>query len=202
MTDQLDKSRFENAYADKAPWDIPGPQPVFVQVAEKVKSPVLDAGCGTGENALFFAGRGLEVTGIDYLDEPIRRAKQKAAERGLEVNFQVADATKLQELGGKFATAIDSGLFHVFGDEDRQRYVSGLASVLAPGGKLMMMCFSDKEPAGNGPRRIAVTELEDAFSDGWAIESITATRFQTIPEFEAAFTPGGPQAWFVVVKRG
>jgi hypothetical protein len=39
-----------------------------------------------------------------------------------------------------------SGLFHVFGDDDRRRYIEGLASVLKPGGRLFMLCFSDAEP--------------------------------------------------------
>ena len=49
------KPTFEAAYADKAPWDIGGPQPAFVERAGQVAGSVLDVGCGTGENALFFA---------------------------------------------------------------------------------------------------------------------------------------------------
>jgi len=52
-------------------------------VADRVTGPVLDAGCGTGEHALFFAARGHRVIGIDFVEEPIRRARAKAAERGL-----------------------------------------------------------------------------------------------------------------------
>ena len=55
----------------------------FVAVADRVTGPVLDAGCGTGDNALFFAARGHRVTGIDFVEEAIRRARGKAAERGL-----------------------------------------------------------------------------------------------------------------------
>ena len=94
-----DEDHFAEAYAGKAPWDIPGPQPAFEQAVELAAGPLLDCGCGTGENALFFAGRGLEVTGIDFLEEPIRRAKRKAAERGLPADFRVLDALKLPELG-------------------------------------------------------------------------------------------------------
>ena len=133
---------------------------------------VLDAGCGTGENALFFAGRGHKVTGIDFLDEPINRAKQKAAERGLTATFLVMDALALKHLPEVFDTVIDSGLFHVFSDEDRRRYVEGLATVLKPGGRLFLLCFSDEEPGTQGPRRVSKKELHDAFADGWAVESI------------------------------
>ena len=67
-----DKSAFENPYKEKAPWNIPGPQPAFVEAANQVTGTILDAVCGTGENAMFFAQRGDNVTGIDFLDEPRR----------------------------------------------------------------------------------------------------------------------------------
>src|SRR5581483_2755983 len=93
-----DRPTFENLYAGKAPWDIGRPQQTFVQVADQVVGSVLDAGCGTGDNALFFASRGHKVTGIDFLAEPINRAKKKAAERGLSANFLVMDALALNTL--------------------------------------------------------------------------------------------------------
>lgn len=143
---------------------------------------VLDVGCGTGENALFFAGRGQKVTGIDFLAEPIQRAKTKAAERGLTATFLVMDALALKELPEVFDSAIDSGLFHVFSDEDRRRYIKGLASVLKPGGRLFLLCFSDAEPGEQGPRRVSRKEIEDAFAEGWVVEDIEPTRFEVRPD--------------------
>jgi 2-polyprenyl-3-methyl-5-hydroxy-6-metoxy-1,4-benzoquinol methylase len=83
MSDVPRRSDFEAAYAGQAPWDIGRPQKPFVEAADPVSGSVLDAGCGTGENALFFAGPGQPVIGVDFLPEPIRRAKAKAIERGL-----------------------------------------------------------------------------------------------------------------------
>ena len=108
-----DRTTFESAYAGRAPWDIGAPQPAFIAVADQITGSVLDAGCGTGDNALFLAGRGHQVTGIDFLAEPIKRAKQKAAERGLAARFLVMDALDLKELPEVFDTVIDSGLLHV-----------------------------------------------------------------------------------------
>jgi 2-polyprenyl-3-methyl-5-hydroxy-6-metoxy-1,4-benzoquinol methylase len=82
MTTVPDRNTFETAYAGQAPWDIGRPQQAFLDVADRITGPILDAGCGTGDNALFFASRGHKVTGIDFLEEPIQRAKRKAAERG------------------------------------------------------------------------------------------------------------------------
>lgn len=197
-----DRSTFENLYAGKAPWDIGKPQQPFVDVADQVKSPVLDAGCGTGDTALFFAARGHRVVGIDFLEEPLKRARQKASERGVGAEFFRKDALTLGESDKQFASVIDSGLFHVFSDDDRRRYVQGLARVTRPGGWVFLMCFSDSEPGTDGPRRVSRQELMDAFADGWSVEAIRPVRFETNPEFTGfQFSEGGPKAWFAVVRR-
>jgi SAM-dependent methyltransferase len=198
----VDRAAFEDFYAKPAPWDIGKPQPPFVAVADQITSPVLDAGCGTGENALFLASRGHRVTGIDFVEEAIRRARHKAAERGLAVQFLVKDATRLADWSERFASVIDCGLFHVFSDDDRRRYVQGLTQVVEPGGRLYLMCFSDQEPGSEGPRRVSRQELYDAFADGWEVESIQPAQFEVNPEFkDFKFSPGGPRAWFARLRR-
>ena len=196
-----DRTNFETAYAGKAPWDIDKPQKVFVDAADQITGSILDAGCGTGENALYFASRGHKVTGIDFLEEPIERAKEKAAERGVPATFLVMDALHLKDLPEVFDSVIDSGLFHVFSDDDRRRYVEGLASVLRPGGRLYLLCFSDEQPGTQGPRRISRREIEEAFAKGWEIESIEPCRLEVRPDLkEISFGEGGPKAWFVVAR--
>jgi SAM-dependent methyltransferase len=202
MTVVPDRATFESLYANKAPWDIGRPQQSFVDAAGRIEGSILDAGCGTGDTALFFAARGNPVTGIDFLEEPIRRAKLKAKEKGLGVTFLVKDALTLQNWNERFDNIIDSGLFHVFSDENRQRYVKGLANVLNPGGRLFLMCFSDEEPGSEGPRRVSKQELHDAFAQGWTIESIEPTHCETRADLkDFTFSPGGPKAWFAVIRR-
>jgi 2-polyprenyl-3-methyl-5-hydroxy-6-metoxy-1,4-benzoquinol methylase len=202
MTVIPDRTTFETAYAGQARWDIDRPQRAFLDVADRITGSVLDAGCGTGENALWFAARGCQVTGIDYLEEPIRRAKRKAAERGLAATFLVKDTVTLTDWAERFDHVIDSGLFHVFSDEDRRRYAQGLAVVLRPGGRLFLLCFSDAEPGTQGPRRVTKRELHDAFAAGWSIESIEPSRFEVRPDLkDLTFSEGGPMAWFLVVRR-
>jgi cyclopropane fatty-acyl-phospholipid synthase-like methyltransferase len=201
-SNSIDRTTFENLYAGPAPWDIGRPQGQFVAIADWVTSPVLDAGCGTGEHALFLAGRGHRVIGIDFVDEAIRRARTKGAERGLAVEFLVKDATKLGGWGERFASVIDWGLFHVFSDDDRRRYVRGLAKVLEPDGRVFLSCFSDEEPGNDGPRRVSRRELYDAFADGWVVESIQPVQCEIHPEFtEVTFSEGGPKMWFAVIRR-
>jgi 2-polyprenyl-3-methyl-5-hydroxy-6-metoxy-1,4-benzoquinol methylase len=73
-----DRSAFEAIYAGQPPWDIGRPQKPFIDIADQITGSVLDAGCGTGDNAVFLAGRGNKVTGIDFLEVPIQRAQRKA----------------------------------------------------------------------------------------------------------------------------
>jgi len=193
---------FVNAYAGKAPWDTGEPQHAFVAVTDKIAGSLLDSGCGPGDNALFFAKRGCAVTGYDFLEEPIARAKQKAAERGLAATFLVKDALKLQDWPERFDNVIDSGLFHVFTDADRATYVRGLATVLKPGGRLFLLCFSDATPGTFGPRRVTQNELRAAFADGWQIESLEPSHFDTRAEArETQFGGVDPRAWFLIARR-
>ncbi len=198
----VDRATFESIYAGQPRWEIGRPQKAFIDVADAVKGSILDSGCGTGEIALYFASRGHKVTGIDYLPEPITHAKQKAAERGLAATFLVMDALALKDLPEVFDSVIDSGLFHVFSDEDRRRYVDGLASILKPGGQLFLLCFSDEEPGEQGPRRVSKKEIDDAFAEGWKIESIVPSRYEVRPDLkDFTFSQGGPKAWFVMARR-
>ena len=197
-----DRGSFENIYAGQPRWEIGRPQQAFLDVADQIQGSILDSGCGTGEIALFFASRGREVLGIDFLPEPIERARRKARDRGIAATFLVMDALAVKELPEIFDNVIDSGLFHVFSDDDRRRYVDGLASVLKPGGRLFLLCFSDAEPGDQGPRRVSRQEIEDAFADGWAIESLKPSEYEVRPDTAGSDShEGGPKAWFVIAKR-
>ena len=79
--------------------------------------------------------------------------------------------------------------------------MQGLAHVLEPGGRMFLMCFSDEEPGTEGPRRISRAELHDSFAQGWEVESIEPAQFAVNAEFAPRFSPGGPKAWFAMVRR-
>jgi SAM-dependent methyltransferase len=193
---------FTKVYAESnPPWDIGKPQPPFVAAADQIAGPILDSGCGTGGTSLFFAARGEQVTGIDFVEEAIRRAKVKADERGLDVEFLVKDAMTLGAWDKQFASVIDSGLFHIYDGDERKRYVQGLAHVLKPGGRLFLFCFND-DPSwpGGGVSRQA---LYDAFAGGWQVESLELAGGEVNPAFEAEF-PGklaNMKMWFAVIRR-
>ena len=149
-------------------WDIGRPKQPFIDIADKVVEPILDAGCGTGDTSIFFASRGLKVIGIDFVENAILRAKSKVDGRNLPVEFLVRDAVTIEEWDIKFNTVIDSGLLHAV--YDRDKYANGLKHVLNPGGRLYVFYFKDDPSSPNGG--ISDNELKRIFAEGWVIESI------------------------------
>jgi cyclopropane fatty-acyl-phospholipid synthase-like methyltransferase len=186
--------------SNAAPWDIGRPQPVFVRLAERglLSGRVLDCGCGTGEQALLAASHGADAMGIDVSVRAIEQARAKGAERGLNARFEVADALRLEDLSLTFDVVIDSGVFHVFDDKDRARYVASLASAVRDGGYCHLICFSDQQPGNFGPRRVRQDELRAAFSDGWRMASIEAATFELN---ESGLGISSAQAWLAAIQR-
>ncbi|HEY5196785.1 MAG TPA: class I SAM-dependent methyltransferase [Solirubrobacteraceae bacterium] len=182
-----------------APWEVGRPQPAILRLAGEgaFAGPVLDAGCGTGENALHIASRGLDVLGVDVAETALSIARQKAADRGIDADFAVADALHLEGLGRVFETVLDCGLFHTFDGDERRDYVAGLASVTSRGGDLYVLCFSDVGPGTGGPHPVSQDELRGAFerSGGWSVASVCPDRIQT------RFDAQGAPAWLARIKR-
>jgi SAM-dependent methyltransferase len=175
---------WDGAYAGPPPpWDIGQPQAAFSRLADAgaLRGALLDAGCGTGEHTILAARHGATGIGIDVSPRAIGLARRKAEARGVEVRFEVYDALCLDTMGKVFDTVIDSGLFHVFDDDARARYVDAVHVVLHPGGHLHLMCFSVLQPGDWGPRRVDESELRAAFAAGWRIESLARDRFAINP---------------------
>jgi SAM-dependent methyltransferase len=191
--------RFAEAYSSGTPpWDIGRAQPVIVGLAEagEIVSPVLDVGCGTGENALELAARGHDVTGVDAIDLALQAARAKATSRGLVVSFEQADALALEGLGRTFATVIDSGFFHTLDDEERQRFAATLAGTLRPGGRYFMLCFSEHQPGDAGPRRVTQREIRALFDQPpFRVLSIEPAEMST------RLPSGAVQCWLARVER-
>ena len=191
---------WDASYRDgPAPWDVGRPQPAIVRVAAAggFAGAVLDAGCGTGENALLVASLGWPVLGVDVAGTALAIARAKAAERGIDAEFSAADALHLERLGRRFATVLDCGLFHSFGDDERPGYVASLASVTESAGTLYVLCFSDDGP-GTGPHPVSQAELRAAFGpgSGWNVAAIEPERVQT-----RYHDDDGAPAWLATMKR-
>jgi SAM-dependent methyltransferase len=156
---------------------------------------VLDAGCGTGENALHVASGGVPVLGVDVAETAIATAREKAA-RGIEVEFAVADAFQLERLGRRFETVLDCGLFHTFDRDERVRHVASLARVAEHHGTVYVLWFGDEGP-DLGPHPVGQDELRAAFDPGkgWNVVTVDPDRIDT------RFHDGGAPAWLATIAR-
>jgi SAM-dependent methyltransferase len=187
---------WDASYVDgPAPWDVGGPQPAVVRLAGALRGPVLDAGCGSGENALHLASLGLPVLGVDVSETALAVARSQAAARGLDADFAVADALALDRLGRSFSSVLDCGLFHTFDADERTAYVASLASVTAPGGTLYLLCFRDDGP-DPGPHPVSEHDLRAPFlGPAWKVVRIEEE--QVLTRYHAHGAP----AWLATVTR-
>jgi ubiquinone/menaquinone biosynthesis C-methylase UbiE len=191
---------FFQRYAAGIPnWQIDRPQPEVVRLVEagKFESPVLDLGCGAGDNAIELARRGYRVLGIDPVPEALRRARGKAIQAGLTrpPEFMEGDALRLAESGIEAETVLDSAVFHIFSDGDQEKYVRELESVLSAGGRLHLLSFSELELREPGPRRLTLDQIRRPFGAGWEMEEAIRCRYEDLSR------PDGAHAWRVTFRR-
>jgi len=186
-------------YDGPAPWDVGRPQPTVARLALEggFSGSVLDAGCGTGENSLLVAALGLPVLGVDVAETALSMAREKAASRGVAAEFAWADALRLERLGRRFDTVLDSALFHSFDGDERPEYVASLASVTGPGATLYVLCFSDVG-SDTGPHPVSRDELAAPFGpgSGWSVAAIDQDRVLTRFHDEH-----GAPAWLATLQR-
>ena len=191
---------FAGMYAEGIPpWQIDRPQPEVIRLIEqgKFESPVLDLGCGTGDNTIELARHGLVVKGLDAVPEALERARKKMEKAGLKQppEFILGDALRLVESGLKARTVLDCALFHTFSDEERGEYIRGLEAVLSPGGRLHILSFSELETRQPGPRRLSLSEITGSFGKGWRVENSVRCRYWD------RVRPDGAHAWRVSFVR-
>ncbi len=175
-----DPRDFDSQYTrDTPPWEIAAPQPCVVDAYEAglLTGGLLDIGCGTGQNAVWLAGSGVDVTGMDISRIAIDRARKLALEKGVAADFVIGSALNFSP-STRYQTLMDSAVFHIFPDDEQERYLEGAKRILAPGGSFVGFCFSEKEPDGWGPRRLSEEQLRARFENGWSLESLERVFFK------------------------
>ncbi|UGQ12645.1 methyltransferase domain-containing protein [Yinghuangia sp. ASG 101] len=166
----------------KVPWDLGEPQPAVVELADTVDfaDEILDAGCGPGDNTIMLAQRGHHVTGIDCSPTALARARADAQAAGVNITFVESDATKLAEFASeRFATVLDSALYHCLADVHRRQYVAALHRVTRPGAQLHLVCWAKGTPGARHPMGVAPENLETIVGTHWDITEIRSTTLTT-----------------------
>lgn len=166
------------------PWSIGRPQPELARLIDqgKVRSEVLDSGCGHAALSLSLATLGHTVVGLDASATAIQAATAAAAERGLtSATFAQADVTNFGGYDGRFSTILDSGLFHALPPDRRQDYVRSIFRAAAPGAALYILAFAagaldDAHSDRPGPPGFTDTELHDAVATLWSVDDVRAAK--------------------------
>jgi SAM-dependent methyltransferase len=182
---EMPAREFDDQYQAKPIWDIGRPQKAYVDLFTFAppQSPVLDIGCGSGDLAIFVAGLGCDVLGVDFAPSAIAQANAKARTANSKATFIVHDIFSQPGLDRSFKTILDCCFFHTLTDSSRTKYAQCLRSLLEPSGIIYMLCHADQVAIGQ--RAVTRQTLERAFAVGWTILSTESC------VIEVAFIPAG-----------
>ena len=192
MANDIQRPDFDKLYRDErlveglpalTPWDIGEPQPVVQQLVAygAVRGEVLDPGTGPGHHAIYYASKGYSATGIDASAAAIERARANADRAGVTVNFEVADATKLDGLESRFDTVVDSAFYHVFFDDEETQslYMQALHRATRPGARLFMFEFGRHNVNGLQMEGLPAENFERVLpAAGWRVDYLGTTTYQ------------------------
>jgi SAM-dependent methyltransferase len=154
---------YHNFPPDNLPWNIATPPEVLVDLVESgrvLPCRAVDFGCGAGNYAIYLAGRGFDMTGVDISPAAIRIATENAKKRGVQCRFIVADLLgDLHEIQETFDFAYDWELLHHVFPDDRKRYIRNVLAVLKPGGLYLTVSFSEEDPQFGGTGKFRSTRI-------------------------------------------
>ena len=201
--DKQDQIRIDGLYKnmplEEIPWNVETPPELLVELVDSGKvqpCKAIDLGCGAGNYVIYLAGRGFEVTGIDFSPTAIRIARENAEIKGVKCNFFVADVIDgLDKVNQTWDFAYDWGLLHHLFPEQRQKYLENVHRILNPRGKYLSLCFSEKDTGFGGPGKYRKTRLgtELYFSSEKELRELFEAFFQVIDlwtvKIEGKFEP-------------
>ena len=194
-----DPARWEQRYEEGAlPWDNGKPDAHLNEVISShgiVPGKALEIGCGTGTNAIWLAGQGYEMTGMDISRTAIGKAETKVAEAGVACRFVVGDFLADDVQGAPFGFVYDRGCLHVFDEaEDRTRFAQRVSALLEPGGIWHSLIGStDGPPRDTGPPRRSAVDIANAVEPYFEILELKSTIFDPASQNQA-------RAWVLVAR--
>jgi len=133
------------------------------EIASDKTLKILDIGCGTGRHSIELTKRGYHITGVDLSDSQLQRAREKAAEQELEIDFHKQDARQLP-FNNEFDLAIMlcEGAFPLMEtDEMNFQILQSAAKTLKPGGKLIFTTLNGLFPLYHSVKDFIQSKTEE-----------------------------------------
>jgi SAM-dependent methyltransferase len=193
-----EETNFSERYSKgEAPWDSGTPSEELLRVLNDGKltgKAVLEIGCGTGTNAIELARRGFQVTAVDYVEQPIRDAREKARQAKVQVNFRVADVLQ-DDLGGPYDILFDRGVYHCLREVDLKKFQEVLTRVTRAGSWWLSLAGNAKEEMDPGPPVVHEHELRAELGPLFDIVELREFRFD---RNKSDFRPLG---WSILMRR-
>jgi 2-polyprenyl-3-methyl-5-hydroxy-6-metoxy-1,4-benzoquinol methylase len=161
MTDDKKIKHWDDMYQmplEDIPWEIKEPPRELVELVDsgQIKSGrALDIACGTGNYSLYLARNGFDVTGIDFSKRAIAMAIRNSGAIKLPIHFIVGNIQSLESLlkdFDRFDFILDYSIFHHLEPAITVDYARQCTNLLKPGGKLLLVCYSDKDEFASGKR--------------------------------------------------
>lgn len=187
---------WEKVYEDKAtPWDVYEPEDALVKlIKDGFVKPcrVLEIGCGHGNDAIFLAKNGFDVSAIDISKKAIETAKRRAKKANAKCKFLIEDITKLKSLSGNFDFVYDRACFHFIPKDKRDNYLKNLKKLLIRDGWFVLIVSSDKETP-KGPYQFSKKDINQIFGKDFDIKEI---RMITLKQHKEK-----PKPYLCIMKR-
>ena len=194
------EERYRERYkSGDTPWDAGKTDFNLIEVVTTkpvLSCKALDIGCGTGNNSIWLARNGFEVTGTDTSEIAIEKAKEKASKAGVECDFMPVDFLMNTIEGAPFGFVFDRGCFHSFGSEnDRRRFARNVAAHLEEAGLwLTLVGNADEHREGPGPPQRTAGDIVVAVEPYFEVLSLTSSHF-------GSNRPNPPRAWSCLMQK-
>jgi SAM-dependent methyltransferase len=187
-----DLARWNDRYEKgDTPWETGQPSSELRRMLGEVPigpCRVVEPGCGSGVNAVWLAQQGFDVTAFDLSPLAIERARQRADEAGVRVDFRVVDALNPPpDLVGPFDFFFDRGCYHVVRRENVAAYVETLRKLTPPGTQGLILAGNAREPHDPGPPVVSEEQMRAELGSLFEIVQLREFRFDQglsdIPRF-------------------
>ena len=179
LQEQMDKIYRETPLA-KIPWNLSEPPALIVDAVkggEITPCRAIDLGCGAGNYAVWLAGKGFDVTGLDTSREAVLHARRLAQKMGVGCRFETEDLLGDLSAYRGYEFAYDWEVLHHIFPENRIAFVHNVHQLLGTKGRYFSVCFSEQDRAFGGVGKFRETRLG------------TKLYFSTEDEMRALFEP-------------